>query len=152
MGVVDIYIVKIVVTMWIIGIMVMIMMTSMTMTTTTMMWRRRRRKRSSNQCSGERSQCVTFGSWPSPGHAQTPTASLPTWDRMGWGIFSMSCLATPQTSPEFPNPCLVVLLFQIFRFCPRPRLLHPRFFNLLRRFTLTCGWDFQCTRSKRTMF
>ena len=91
--------------MWIIGIMVMIMMTLMTMTTT-MMRRRRRRKRSSNQCSGERSQCVTSGSWPSPGHAQTPTTTLPTWGRMGWGIFSMSCLATPQTSPEFPNPGL----------------------------------------------
>ena len=26
---------------------------------------------------------------------------------------------------------MVVLLFQIFRFCPRSRLLHPRFFNLL---------------------
>ena len=94
------------VTVWIIVIMVMIMMTLITMTTTTMMWRRRRRKRSSNQCSGERSQCVTSGSWPSPGHAQTPTTTLPTWGRMGWGIFSMSCLATPQTSPEFPNPSL----------------------------------------------
>ena len=92
--------------MWIIGIMVMIMMTLMTMATTTMMRRRRRKKRSSNQCSGERSQCVTSGSWPSPGHAQTPTTTLPTWGRMGWGIFSMSCLATPQTSPEFPNPSL----------------------------------------------
>ena len=92
--------------MWIIGIMVMTLMTMMAIMTMTMMRRRMRRKRSSNQCSGERSQCVTSGSWPSPGHAQTPTTTLPTWGRMGWGIFSMSCLATPQTSPEFPNPSL----------------------------------------------
>ena len=89
--------------MWIIGIMVMIMMTLITMTTTTMMWRRRRRKRSSNQCSGERSQCVTSGSWPSPGHAQTPTTSPPHLGQDGVGNLLHVMLSHPTNIPWIPK-------------------------------------------------
>ena len=41
--------------------------------------------------------------------------------------------SSPFSEREARPPCLVVLIFQIFRFCPRSRsrLLHPRFFNLL---------------------